>query len=311
MAIVHFQPMAMERVWGGRMLESHFHRTLPNASSPFGESWEMVDRVEAQSIVTAGDYAGLSLHELWRSHREQVFGLDLPETNRFPLLIKILDACEDLSIQVHPPSRVARELNGEPKTEMWYIAAAQPGARLVVGLKSGVTAESFARSIETGTVADQIHEIPVHGGDSIFIPSGRLHAIGGGLLIFEIQQNSDTTYRVFDWNRVGLDGKPRELHIEESLASIDFTDTEPSIDSPVDSVIAHCEHFLVERFELRQGQQIGNLRQDRFSLIHLVEGELKDENDRVWPAGSTLLITVGDSELLAMGNVTLLRTNIP
>ncbi len=311
MAIVHFQPMAMERVWGGRMLETHFQRPLPDDSSPFGESWEMVDREEAQSVVTSGDYAGLSLHELWCSHREQVFGKDLPSTHRFPLLIKILDAREDLSIQVHPPLRVALELNGEPKTEMWYIAAAQPGARLVVGLKSGVTAESFSRAIEEGTVAEQIHEIPVREGDSIFIPSGRLHAIGAGLVIFEIQQNSDTTYRVFDWNRLGLDGKPRELHIEPSMASIDFTDIEPDMDSPNDSVIAHCEHFLVERFELQQGQSIGNLRQDRFSLVHVVEGQVRDEDGRVWPAGTTLLITVGASELSSLGNATLLRTNIP
>ena len=311
MAIVHFQPMAMERVWGGRMLESHFRRPLPDASAPYGESWEMVDREEAQSIVTTGSYAGMTLHELWQAHRDQVFGQGLTDSERFPLLIKILDAREDLSIQVHPPARVAAALQGEPKTEMWYIAAAQPGARLVVGLKSGVSEESFANAIATGEVAQQIHEIPVKQGDSIFIPSGRLHAIGAGLVIFEIQQNSDTTYRVFDWNRVGLDGKPRELHISESMTSIDFADIEPPLDAPQGAEIARCEHFLVERFLLETGATIGNLRPDRFSLIHVVEGEVQDEEGGVWPAGSTLLITVGPSALRAVNGATILRTNIP
>lgn len=311
MAIVHFQPMAMERVWGGRMLESHFRRPLPDPSAPYGESWEMVDREEAQSIATSGCYAGMTLHELWQKHRVQVFGEGLPDCPRFPLLIKILDAREDLSIQVHPPARVAASLRGEPKTEMWYIAAAQPGARLVVGLKSGVSAESFANAIATGEVAHQIHEIPVKKGDSIFIPSGRLHAIGAGLVIFEIQQNSDTTYRVFDWNRLGLDGQPRELHIAESMASIDFSDIEPPLDTPQGAEIARCEHFVVERFLMEPGQAVGNLRPDRFSLVHVVEGEVRDEDGSLWPAGSTLLITVGHSVLHAVDRVTLLRTNIP
>lgn len=311
MAILHFQPMVMERVWGGRMLETHFQRPLPDATAPYGESWEMVDREEAQSIVASGTYAGMTLHELWLGQREHLFGEGLPNSERFPLLIKILDAREDLSIQVHPPARVADELRGEPKTEMWYIAAAQPGARLVVGLKSGVTKEAFSTAIATGNVAQQIHEIAVKQGDSIFIPSGRLHAIGAGLVIFEIQQNSDTTYRVFDWNRLGLDGKPRELHIAESMASIDFSDIEPPIDTPHGSEIARCEHFVVERFQLDPGQTIGNLRRDRFSLVHVVEGGLEDENGSIWPAGSTLLITVGDSVLRAVNRVTALRTNIP
>ena len=230
MAVLVFAPIAMERVWGGRLLETHFHRSLPDVSAPYGESWEIVDREEAQSVVRDGPHAGKTLHQLWQGQREEIFGVGLPDSKRFPLLVKILDAREDLSIQVHPPAALAAELGGEPKTEMWYIAGAQAQSRLVVGLRSGVTRESFATAIHKGTVADLVHEIPVQAGDSIFIPSGRLHAIGAGLLIFEIQQNSDTTYRVFEWNRLGLDGKARDLHIEESLASIDFSDCEPTLD---------------------------------------------------------------------------------
>src|SRR5207302_7774492 len=148
---------------------------------------------------------------------------------RFPLLIKILDAQEKLSLQVHPPAHKAAALGGEPKTEMWYIAEAEPGAELYVGLKQGVTRTEFERKISSGTVAECFHRIAVREGDTMFLPSGRVHALGAGLVIFEIQQNSDTTYRVFDWNRVGLDGKPRELHVTESLENIDFEDFEPGL----------------------------------------------------------------------------------
>ena len=147
----------------------------------------------------------------------------------FRLLIKILDARDKLSLQVHPPAGQAAELGGEPKTEMWYIAEAAPGAELYVGLKRGVTRAEFEQKIKAGTVAECFHRVACEPGDAMFLPSGRVHALGAGLVIFEIQQNSDTTYRVFDWNRLGLDGKPRELHIPQSLASIDFNDFEPSL----------------------------------------------------------------------------------
>ena len=154
-------------------------------------------------------------------------GAAAADDGRFPLLCKILDARERLSLQVHPPAH-ARHL-GDPKTEMWYIAAAEPGAELFVGLKAGVTRKAFEEAVADGTVAGCFHRIPSTAGDAMFLPSGRVHAIGAGLVIFEIQQNSDTTFRVHDWNRVGLDGKPRQLHVEESLASIDFADVEPAL----------------------------------------------------------------------------------
>jgi mannose-6-phosphate isomerase len=148
---------------------------------------------------------------------------------RFPLLVKILDAQDVLSLQVHPPARLAAALGGEPKTEMWYFVQAAPGAHLYAGLRRGVTREEFARRAADGSVAGCFHRLDVRAGDSLFLPSGRVHALGAGLLLFEIQQNSDTTYRVFDWNRTGLDGRPRETHLAQALASIDFTDCEPPL----------------------------------------------------------------------------------
>jgi len=259
---LRFLPIYQTRVWGGRNLESKFGRILPDSTQPYGESWEVSDRPEAPSIVSEGDAAGLTLHDLWTQHRLPVFGAAMVSnaSARFPLLMKILDACDDLSIQVHPPAAVAHDLGGEPKTEMWFIAQARPASRLYAGLRTGVTRPDFEEALESGKVADLMHSIEPTAGDCLFLPSGRVHAIGAGLVIFEIQQNSDTTYRVFDWNRTGLDGKPRELHIQESLRSMDFTDYEPGLQTPgSDGTLVSCEHFVVSRRQRHDGRlgQVG------------------------------------------------------
>jgi len=223
-----FHPIFKDRVWGGREMERLYKKKLP-AGRPIGESWEISDRPGDVSVIANGPLAGKNLRWLMENHRAELLGDAKPANeNRFPLLCKILDAREILSLQVHPPASNAAELGGEPKTEMWFIADAAPGGDLFVGLNRGVTRNTFEKKIQDGTVAECFHRIPVRAGDAMFLPSGRVHAIGAGLVIFEIQQNSDTTYRVFDWNRVGLDGKPRELHIAQSLASIDFNDFEPA-----------------------------------------------------------------------------------
>jgi mannose-6-phosphate isomerase len=223
-----FKPIFKERVWGGRDLEKLYGKSLPTGG-PIGESWEISDRPGDVSVIANGPLAGKDLHWLVENHREELLGGARLEAGRFPLLIKILDAREKLSLQVHPPATKAVELRGDPKTEMWYIADASPGAELYVGLRRGITRADFERKIQDGSVADCFHRVPVKTGDAMFLPSGRVHAIGSGLVIFEIQQNSDTTYRVFDWNRLGLDGKPREMHVDQSLASIDFHDFEPAL----------------------------------------------------------------------------------
>ncbi len=195
-----------------------------------GESWEISDRPQDESIITNGPLRGKTLRWLMENHERELLGDAKPASSgRFPLLIKILDAQEKLSLQVHPPANKAAALGGEPKTEMWYVSDATPDADLFVGLKRGVTRSEFEQKIKTGKVAECFHRIPVSRGDAMFLQSGRVHALGAGSVIFEIQQNSDTTYRVFDWNRTDASGKPRELHIEQSLASIDFNDFEPAL----------------------------------------------------------------------------------
>jgi mannose-6-phosphate isomerase len=244
-----FRPSYHTRVWGGRRLETALGRVLPDAQ-PYGESWELSDRADCQSLVATGPLAGHSLHELWQRHRLEVFGAGLAHhpSLRFPLLIKVLDCSDDLSIQVHPPEAVAPELGGEPKSEMWHFVGTEPGARLYAGLRRGVSRDQFAEALAAGGVADCVHAIEPVTGDSLMVPSGRLHALGGGLLVFEIQQNSDTTYRVFDWNRVGLDGHPRQLHVEESLRCIDFDDFEPELHpAAAGNPLAECDFFRVDR----------------------------------------------------------------
>jgi mannose-6-phosphate isomerase len=222
-----FEPRFKERVWGGRRLETLYGKPLP-PDVPIGESWEISDRPGDESVIANGPLAGRTLRSLMEERRGDVVGSAAPtEEGRFPLLCKILDARQKLSLQVHPPER-AKHL-GEPKTEMWYIADADPGAELFVGLKRGVDRTMFEEAIGAGRVAECFHRIEVKSGDAMFLPSGRVHAIGAGLVIFEIQQNSDTTFRVHDWDRMGLDGKPRELHVTQSLESIDFSDIEPGL----------------------------------------------------------------------------------
>ncbi len=309
MSVLTFQPIYQQRVWGGRKLETIYQRKLPDSATPYGESWEISDRPEAQSIVTTGSLKGKSLSALWSSQRKEIFG-DYSSDN-FPLLIKILDAQTDLSIQVHPPQHLAAELNGEPKTEMWYIAHAEPGAQIYVGLKNGTTREAFASALNNGDPDKLVHAIKPKAGESIHIPSGRLHAIGAGLVIYEIQQNSDTTYRVFDWNRVGLDGVPRELHVDESMQCIDFDDFEPTMDTPNGTTLAECPYYKVDQFQLSEGSTISNPEDDKFSILTVIEGSLTDCDGNLHPAGSFLLNPAGAKGMTANTESIILQTTLP
>ncbi len=223
-----FHPAFQERVWGGRDLERLYRKPLP-PGVPIGESWEIADRPDVASVIANGPLAGRNLRWLMENRAVELMGEATAPHGRFPLLVKILDAQQVLSVQVHPPAEVAPKLGGEPKTEMWFVTRAAPRAQLLAGLRRGVERAEFERKLADGTVGECIHSLTVRAGDALFVPSGRIHALGAGLVIFEIQQNSDTTYRVFDWNRVGTDGRPRALHVAQAMASIDFRDFEPGL----------------------------------------------------------------------------------
>lgn len=219
-----FEPIFQERIWGGRRLEELFGKALP-AGVPIGESWELSDLPHGQSVVANGPLAGRTLHTLMEQFGSEITG-NHDFIGPFPLLIKFLDAEDVLSVQVHPDAEACRKMGkGEPKTECWYIIAAAPGAAIYNGLKRGVTREAFEQAVRSGTCANLLNRVPVEVGQCHFLPSGMCHAVGEGLVIAEIQQPSDTTYRVFDWNRTDANtGLPRQLHIEDALESIHFDD---------------------------------------------------------------------------------------
>jgi mannose-6-phosphate isomerase len=303
-----FQPLYMERIWGGRRLQTHFDRILPS-ENPIGESWELVDREDAQSVVSEAEFRGVSLHELWVHHRREIFGEGYAYP-RFPILVKILDASDVLSVQVHPPADRTVELLDEPKTELWYFIAAEADAGIYVGLKSGTTRNDFESALASGGVADLLHRIPTQQDAFIFIPSGRLHSIGAGNLIFEIQQNSDTTYRVFDWNRLGLDGKPRAIHVEQSLRCIDFGDLEPTLGQCENETLVACNYFRVDRWWLDQPRRANS--EAKFAIFQVVIGEVSF-GERIFRRGDLFLVPA-HSHLSPVtphnGAATLLRTTL-
>jgi mannose-6-phosphate isomerase len=305
-----FEPIFIERMWGGRRLESEFHKKLP-PQKRIGESWEIVDRPEAQSVVATGPLRGRTLHELWTQHRQEIFG-DAADTPRFPLLIKILDAQEKLSLQVHPPESLASLLGGEPKSEFWYVLAADPGAELFLGFREPITRDRFEERLREGTVINLVHRIAVQAGDAVFLPAGRAHAISAGNLLIEIQQNSDTTYRAFDWNRTDpATGTKRDLHVEQAIQCIDFEDVQPKlIQSKGELLISH-NLFEIRKWHLDEAREAAPLGQ--FAIVCCLTGNLSCAKAKLAP-GEIFLIPahLEDRQLKPLAsNTTLLRVTIP
>jgi mannose-6-phosphate isomerase len=222
--------------------------------------------------VRDGPLLGKTLHELWMQDRQSIFG-NVPDAARFPLLVKILDARETLSLQVHPPEKVAAKLGGEPKTEFWYVAAADPGAELFVGLREAMTRIRFEEALRSGIVAEYVHKIRVKTGDAMFLPAGRLHAVGEGNLLVEIQQNSDTTYRVFDWNRADKNGNARQLHVEQALQCIDFNDVAPNLVESQSELLVRHELFEVQKWSLDSPREISS--QGQFAIVCCLSGSFR------------------------------------
>lgn len=287
MAIYTLDPVYHDRIWGGQTMKTSLGRDLPG--DRVGEAWELCDRAEAQSTIRE---TGQTLHDLWIGRqREDFFGSLHPRSERFPILIKILDACDKLSLQVHPPEKLAAAMGGEPKTELWYFLETQPGAEIYAGLKSGVDRAAFERALAENRLIDCFHRLTTKAGEVMFLPSGRVHAIGGGNLILEVQQNSDTTYRVYDFDRVDAKtGKPRELHIEEALKCIRFDDIEPAFTQPHGESILECSHFRIDRslFFEKESRTLGT---DGRSFLYLFTAKGRFRiGQREVPRGTSLLV---------------------
>jgi mannose-6-phosphate isomerase len=258
MTLLKFKPILKKVVWGGQNLASLMNRELPS-DAPYGESWELSDLDGNQSIVTSGPFSGETLESLIQKYPDEMMGRASLLDGRFPLLFKFIDAQKTLSVQVHPDIEACGTLKegARPKTEAWYVISCTPDARLCVGLKKGVTRGEFESALKNGTVDTLLHRKHVQKGDYVFLPSGTVHAIGEGIVLAEVQQSSDTTYRVFDWNRVGLDGKPRTLHIDEAMASIHFNEWgEPRAEVPLSGRCGvRCDYFSMETVALEDGEQ--------------------------------------------------------
>jgi mannose-6-phosphate isomerase len=308
---LNFKPVYQERVWGGRALESFLGRKLPG-SAPIGESWELVDRPEAQSVVASGPWAGRSLREVIMAHTASVMGPLWPKDRPFPILVKWLDCRERLSLQVHPPASIAARLGGEPKTENWYIARAQPGAAVLAGLKPWVDVAQFRTALKDNSAESLVHRLPTVAGDSLLIHSGVMHAIDGGNLILEIQQNSDTTYRVYDWGRVGLDGKPRTMHVEQSMASLEAnTAAAPHLVRTTDrlTVLADCPEFRITRHRLTRDERLAFAAGEQARILSVVEGTLTADETTLRVGDNVLLPFAGTCAFTAGEETVVLVTD--
>ncbi len=241
-----FRPIYKQRIWGGRKLQEFFDKDIPPGEK-IGESWELADLPDDKSVIINGELAGQTLNSAITKYPEEITGNKNFPTP-FPLLIKFLDAEDILSVQVHPDEQTCRQMGkGNPKTECWYIISAAPGAVIYKGLKNGVNKEQFAGAIKKGSVAELLAEVPVKAGQCHFLPAGTAHTIGAGLLIAEIQTPSDTTYRIFDFNRVDDTGKARPLHIKEALESIHFDTSGDNLSVTTTGRLVDCKYFRIDK----------------------------------------------------------------
>lgn len=294
------EPSFKEKIWGGRRLEALLGKRLP--PGPIGESWELSTHPRGPSRVREGRFAGRSLEELIASYPEEILGPYIYGLgfHSLPLLVKFIDASQRLSVQVHPDDAYSLRHDGEAgKTEMWYVLDAPPGARLVFGLRAGVDRDGFAAAVAEGRVEETLRFLPIAGGDTLFVPPGTVHAILEGVLLLEVQESSDATYRLYDWGRLGFDGRPRKLHLRKALEVITFAfqgrvvRPQPEA-TPYGSLalLASCPYFQVERIACRAQLNVG-CAGDRFCALILTQG-----SGRLSFAGGSLAAGCGDTLLL-------------
>jgi len=297
---LRFSPVFKDYPWGGRALAERLGRVIPDGI--VAESWEIAAHPHGTTPIADGPLAGRSLLDLQREAGAALLGDRHPEAvagDRFPLLVKILDASRWLSVQVHPDDAYARARGDRGKTEMWVVLAAEPGAELIFGFRPGVDRERFAAELAAGRIEAILHRVPAAAGDVFFVPPGAIHALGPGLLVAEIQQSSDLTFRIYDWDRPGNDGRPRPLHVADALEVLDYGLIEPGPTTPRASgfagrpaeELARCPHFVTQRLGLPPGGELAaSLDGSSFEIWGALEGAARI----VWPGGA-------DVELAAVG----------
>lgn len=303
MSIIKLNAPCKDYIWGGNRLREEYGKKLD--SDKIAESWELSCHKDGQSVVCGGEFDGKTLSEYIEAKGKTVLGSNCERFEYFPILIKLIDAKDNLSVQVHPSNDYAMRVEGEyGKTEMWYIVDCNEGAELLYGFKHEISKEEFAERIRNNTLLEVTNNVPVHKGDVFFIESGTLHAIGKGILIAEIQQNSNTTYRIYDYGRVGKDGKPRELHIDKA---VDVTELVPpkypttaqgapeKIDGGVKTLLRSCEYFNVNKLEV-DGEVKLSASEKSFNSLLVLDGEVE-----IASAEGTLTAKKGDSVFVDAG----------
>lgn len=297
-----FVPVYKKYLWGGDRIQEVFQRGEPSVA----ESWEIADREDGMSIVESGTFAGRSLSELTRRFGNELLGSG-NAGNRFPLLVKLLDTQKKLSLQVHPDEEGAEQYGGEAKTEMWYVLGGTDDASISVGFRTETTPETFERSARRNELDDLLEKHRVREGDAFYVPGGTVHVIGAGCLLLEVQQNSNTTYRIWDWNRVDADGKPRELHWESAMQTIHWngiaSKLRPTLLSESDGIrseqIVSSEYFHMER-HLAERDIVFDTKEKSFDILFLKQGEAVivcpvsgksgGKNEFAFPMGRSCLI---------------------
>ena len=318
--MLKFKPLLKSTLWGGEKIIPFKH--LDSTQLQVGESWEISGVAGNETIVSEGEYAGKTLNEVVAIMRDRLLGADNYRRfgNEFPLLIKFIDACKDLSIQVHPNDETARR-QGKPrgKTEMWYVLASDKGSHLYNGLKKKITPEEYKRMVEDDTICDALARYEVNEGDVFFIPAGRIHSIGKGCFVAEIQETSDVTYRIYDFKRVDSNGNYRELHTQEAAESINFeveddyrTHYTPLKNQGVQ--VVQCPHFTTAVYDIDEPMTIDYSELDSFVVLIGVRGEgsVVDDMGQVtsFRAGETLLLPATTREIRVEGDVKFLETYI-
>ena len=296
-----FGPILKQMIWGGNRIL--FYKGLVLNMSKIGESWELSGVPGNESVVSNGEFAGRTITELIKEYGAELLGRHVYETygENFPLLIKFIDARDDLSIQVHPDDAMAKSVHGQPfgKTEMWYVVSADKDAHLMSGLSVEITPEEYVSRVENNTITDVLCDYKVQSGDVFFLPAGRIHSIGKGCFIAEIQQTSDLTYRIYDFGRLGLDGNPRELHTELAKDAIDYSVSEDyrtayTAVQNEETQLVDCEYFKTNLLDLTEPLSVDVKSKDSFMIVICLEGKgiLKDsqENSITLKQGETILV---------------------
>jgi mannose-6-phosphate isomerase len=317
---LRFAPLFRRYLWGGRRLGTMLGKPIGEGDD-YAESWEVVDHGDDQSVVSAGPLKAMTLNEIVDKLGSELFGRHAPQ-NQFPLLFKFLDCNRTLSVQVHPNDEQGAKLDPPDlgKTEAWVVLAAQPGSKIYAGLKPGVTREKLAASIEAGNCETCLHEFEPKVGDCVFIKAGTVHALGAGLVIAEIQQASDTTFRLFDWNRVDAEGKARPLHIIESLAVTDYargpvdSQVPAKTDEPERERLVDCDKFVLDRLTVAKPQAVGG--DERFHLLVPLAGAITvagDATGEPLKLGQTCLVpaAAGPVEIAPLSEAVVLDIYLP